>query len=103
MVKVLLIPLFSDKKAFKSNQALDLFKPWVSVLDSKEVINFANRYIYPKLTSLIKRLEVDPSDQKLQPLELVFSFTKLLPEPYSMKQANCILRDYLVPKLLLTL
>ena len=62
VVKVQLTPIFSDKKAFKSDLALEMFKPWVRVLDTKEVISFANRHIYPKLTSLIKRLEVDPSD-----------------------------------------
>ena len=67
IVKVQLTPIFSDKKAFK-NHALELFKPWVSVLDSKELVTFANRYVYPRLTSMIKRLEVDPSDQKLKPL-----------------------------------
>ena len=46
---------------------------------------------------------MDPSDQKLQPLELLINFTKILPQVYSMKQANCILREHLVPKLLLTL
>lgn len=33
----------------------------------------------------------------------MFSFTKILPQSYSMKQANCILREHLTPKLLLTL
>lgn len=65
VIKVQLTPIFSDKKAFKTELALDMIKPWVPVLDSKEVIAFANRYIYPKLTSQVKRLEVDPSDQKL--------------------------------------
>ena len=39
-----------------------MFTPWIKVLETKEVISFANRYIYPKLTSLVKKLEVDPSD-----------------------------------------
>ena len=62
VARVQIAPVFGDKKAFKSDQALETFKPWVAILDSQEVIVFANRYIYPKLTALIKRLEVDPSD-----------------------------------------
>ena len=38
VVKVQLVPIFSDKKAFKSDHALEVFKPWIGVLDSTEVI-----------------------------------------------------------------
>ena len=102
VIKGQLAPLFTDKKLFKT-QALAAFTPWISVLESKEVISFANRFIYPKLTSLVKRLEVDPSDQKLWPLELLFGWTRVLPQPYSTKQVNCIMRDYFLPKLIQTL
>ena len=61
IVKVQLTPIFSDNKAFK-DRAFELFAPWVTVIDSREVISFSNRYIIPKLTFLVKRLEVDPSD-----------------------------------------
>ena len=61
VAKAQITPVFTDRKLFKI-QALDLFRPWAEVLDTKDTIEFANRYVYPKLTSLIKKLEVDPSD-----------------------------------------
>ena len=73
------------------------------MLDTKDTIEFANRYVYPKLTSLIKKLEVDPSDQDLHPITLLFDWTKALPLSYSLKQTDCILRDHFLPKMLQTL
>lgn len=102
VVRVQIAPVFSDKKGFKDS-AFDLFAPWIPVLDSREVISFANRNIVPKLTSLVKRLEVDPSDQKLGPLTLLFKWAAVLPQSYSIKQCNCIVRDFFLPKLLTTL
>ena len=84
VVKVQLTPIFSDRKMFKS-RALDLFSPWVSCLETKEVVSFANKYVWPKLTSQVKRLEVDPSDQDLKPLYLLFAWSRVLPAPYSLK------------------
>ena len=37
-------------------------RPWVNVLERAEVQVFANRYVYPRLTAAVKKLEVDPSD-----------------------------------------
>jgi len=78
-----LTPLFSDKKKFKT-QALPAFQPWIQVLEKSEIIAFANRYIYPKLTSLVSKLQVDPANQSLEPLNLLFAWANLIkPETYS--------------------
>ena len=71
VVRVQISPIFSDKKGFKEH-GLSLFAPWIAVLNTQEVISFSNRNIVPRLTSMVKRLEVDPSDQKLGPLTLLF-------------------------------
>ena len=43
-------------------------KPWVKVLERSEVQIFANRYVYPRLIAAVKKLEVDPADQRLSAL-----------------------------------
>ena len=77
-----------------------MLKPWISVLEAQEIQSFANRYIIPKLTSLAKRLEVDPTDQKLTSLTLIFAWTKTLPLAYSLKHCHAIIKEHLLPKLL---
>ena len=81
-VKQQIIPSFSDKKLFKKN-GVKLLAPWVKVLEKAELRAFANRYVFPRLTSMIKRLEVDPSDQKLSSLDTLFTWTRLLPLEFS--------------------
>jgi len=82
--------VFGDKKSFKKN-GIKLMRPWVGVLERSEVQIFANRYVYPRITAAVKKLEVDPSSQRLGALELLFDWTRLLPAKFSEKQAHCIL------------
>ena len=60
-MKVQITPVFTDKKMF-AKMGLSLFSPWARVLSKQDVVNFTNRYVYPRLISMVKRLEVDPSD-----------------------------------------
>ena len=57
----------------------------------------------PKLSYMVQRLEVEPSGQDIEPLNILFRWAETLPAPYGTKQVTSILMQHFVHKLLSTL
>lgn len=53
--------LLADWKPEKDN-VLDLIKPWQDTLSRADLEAFCTRYITPRLSYSLSKLEVDPSD-----------------------------------------
>ena len=51
---------------------MQLIYDWLPVLSEDQATSFLNRYITPKLSYMIQKLEVDPSDQEIKPLNVLF-------------------------------
>ena len=101
-VRPRIVPLLSDWKPYKP-LGMQLVSDWMPLLSEDQATKFSNRYITPKLSHMIQKLEVDPSSQEIEPLNVLFQWSAVLPQPYGAKQLTGILLQHLAPKLLDTL
>ena len=70
-VKPRIVPLLGDWKP-QDPLGMQLIADWLPVLSEDQATSFLNRYITPKLSYMIQKLEVDPSDQEIKPLNVLF-------------------------------
>ena len=70
-IKPRIVPILSDWKP-QDPIGMQLISDWLPVLSENLATSFLNRYITPKLSYMIQKLEVDPSDQEIKPLNVLF-------------------------------
>ena len=90
----------------EADDLLAIIRPWQYTLSRADIATFTSRYVIPRLSYSINKLEVDPSDQDVRCLQTLFKWSGdqtddivLVPK----EQALSILRDHFLVKLVATL
>lgn len=78
---------------------LAMISPWKKIFGQEYWNTFLNKFVLPKLTYIIYKLEVNPKNQDIQPLNVLFSWKEWL----SSNELNKILKAHFFPKWLNTL
>eukprot|EP01022_Parablepharisma_sp_SALTPOND_P010938 TRINITY_DN1451_c0_g1_i1.p1 TRINITY_DN1451_c0_g1~~TRINITY_DN1451_c0_g1_i1.p1 ORF type:complete len:771 (+),score=130.36 TRINITY_DN1451_c0_g1_i1:2961-5273(+) len=78
----------------EDESAKALLEPWKPVMNEKTWSNIMRRCIIPKLTYAIKQLDINPANQKIEPLKQLFSWMGLV-DTIDIIQ---IMKDFFFPK-----
>lgn len=97
-IRIKLTSSLNDWKP-ESEVARIVLAPWKDILDSKSFEGLLNRLILPKLSCEAQNMEIDPSDQNIQPLKNIVVWSKII-LPSTLAQ---LLRDHVMSKWIQTL
>ena len=71
-----------------------ILSPWKNIFPQNYWDKFLNKFIIPKLNFLISKIEINPKDQKIDSIKILFIWSELI----SLKQISDILIQNFFPK-----
>lgn len=59
--------------------ALAMLTPWKAIFTQNYLENFLKKFIIPKLNYLIAKFEINPKNQKIEAIKILFIWSELIP------------------------